>query len=146
MGLKERFLAPMDSFQRILLCCMLVPRLIIQILTYWNYVGYYYPQSIHISMFIAVVVLVLNPKGTRLLLFCFFAYSLMKIFIDGNQQYYPTSYFPPQCFFGLPMMWVGFSTKAILYSHIVLFSLLAYFSFNNPFATKKVIDSEILDQ
>ena len=146
MGLRERLSMPMDLYQRILLICVLVIPLILQISTEFYYLRYYYPRPLHIAMSIGVILLLLNPKGMRMLMFGFFTYLLIEIFKEGSYSDDMLVYAFRYCLFGLPLMWLGLSIKLILYIHIGVCGILAYFSYKSPFKTRKKLDPEVLDQ
>lgn len=148
MGLQERLLMQMDRYQRVLLVCVLGLSLVIQISTELYYLRSYHIRILHFAMLIGVILLLLNPKGVRLLLFGFFTFLLIDLLREGSFSDAALIYALPSCLYGLTLMWVGASMKLIIYIHIGLYAALAYFSFKNPFAKRKKNkkDSELIDR
>lgn len=145
MGLRDRLLMPMDRYQRIVLAFVFGASLTIQILTTFYYLQSYNIRLLHFVMFLGMIAVFLNPKGVRILLFAFFAYMLIYVLGRGSFSYATLIYALSSCFYGLPLMWLGVSINLIIYIHIGLYAVLAYFSFNNPFKPKVKLDSDVID-
>jgi len=147
MGLKARFLQPMELWFRLVLIILLISSLALQIGTYYHHYHYYYPLLFHIIMIIGVIFLLLNPKGIRLLFFVFFSYLLIDIFTQGSYLTADMRWAIPSCILSLPLHWMGISANTTVYIHLVLYALLAYFSFNHSFLEKYTQEnkSTILD-
>lgn len=147
MELRARFLRPMKLWFRLVLIILLVTSLALQIGTYYHYYHSYYPRFFHIIMIVGVIFLLLNPKGIRLLFFVFFSYLLIDIFTLGSYPAADMHCAIPSCILSLPLHWIGVSVNTIVYIHMVLYALLAYFSFNHSFLGKYTLESEseILD-
>lgn len=105
------------------------------------------PGFFHVIMIVGMIFLLLNPKGIRLLFFVFFSYLLIDIFTQGSYLAADMHSAVPSCILSLPLYWMGVSVNTIVYIHLVLYALLAYFSFNHSFLGKYTLESEseILD-
>lgn len=145
MGLRERLLESMDRYQRILLVCVIGLSLVLQISTELTVLHYYQIRGLHLVMLFALVLVLLNPKRTRLVLFCFFTFLLIDLLRGGSFHESTLIYALSSCFYGLPLMWLGVSIKWIIYIHLGLYAVLAYFSFKNPFKPNDKMDSRVLD-
>jgi hypothetical protein len=147
MGLRERILEPLDIRQRVVFALIFVLSLLLSVAGELIVTSYYYFQVFHAVIVFGAIQLVINPQGIRLLFFLIFSYLLIKIFAlhyDHDQDFYWLN--PDELMFGYPMYLIGFSQEVLIYSHVVLYALLAYFAINNPFKQKKHRDSEVLDQ
>ena len=146
MGFRNRILLRMDGAQRILLFAVLGSSLLLQIVMEYLYLSYYQFKVYHLAMMIGLILLILNPSGIRALFFCLFTYLLIGILSIGSYSHNDLAGTSEMYFFGLPLLFFDVSPKLISFTHIGLYAALAYFSFNNPFPSRKKKDIEVLDR
>ncbi len=146
MGLRDRILCRMDLHQRIALVTVMGLSLLLHISLELYILGYYPINFYHMVQVLGLTALALNPQGIRMLFFCYFTYLLMTLLSVGS--YLSPHALPgplPAYFFGLPLLLLGVSAKLIVYLHLGMYAILAYFSFKNPFLFKKKNEPEVLD-
>jgi hypothetical protein len=147
VGLRERILQPLDRTQRIVFALLfgfaLLGNIAIEFYTYHSY----HVHLMHLGLLFGVIQVIFNPQGVRLLFFGFFVFLMMKMFqipIHSDFAFIP-SYSHDQLLLGFILIFLTTSIKTMVYTHIVLYALLAYFAFRNPFGVRKKVDSEVID-
>lgn len=148
MALRERILQPLDQIQRIVFALFFGITLLGNIGLELYVSQTYQLHLLHFGLIFGLIQIFFNPKGIRLLFFCFFLFLIMKLFqnrIYSDGYFYP-SFHTDHYLLSFLLIFLTTSFKVVLYSHFAVYSLLAYFAFKKPTVPKTKQNKALIDQ